>query len=163
MLDHLTRKIQERGDMDKNDEENEACETFRTICKEALQTEYKVFDAGRSGCVESIQTHNKLSRTGKRRTIREAHILLTKMNELFNSRSSRLAIKLVNTFLPYVIQRMGELLEKSSEKMRTENINDVCETNQHELNHEQRAKRKERIEYLKKVKIPQTEWVFHLR
>ena len=36
MLGHLIRKIQERGDIDKNDEENEACEIFRTICKEAL-------------------------------------------------------------------------------------------------------------------------------
>ena len=39
MLGHLIRNIQERGDMDKDDEENEACEIFRTICKEALQTE----------------------------------------------------------------------------------------------------------------------------
>ena len=54
MLEHLTRKIQERGDMDKNDEENEACEIFRMICKEALQTEYKVFDAGLSDSEESI-------------------------------------------------------------------------------------------------------------
>ena len=45
MLKHLNHKIQERGDMDKNDEENKACKIFRTICKEALQTEYKVFDA----------------------------------------------------------------------------------------------------------------------
>ena len=45
MLEHLTRKIQERGDVEKNDEEYEACEIFRKICKEALQTEYKVFDA----------------------------------------------------------------------------------------------------------------------
>ena len=66
MLGHLTRKIQERGDMDKNDEENKGCEIFRTICKEALQTEYKVFDAGLSGCEDSIQTHNKLSKAGKK-------------------------------------------------------------------------------------------------
>ena len=63
--------------MDKNDEENEACEIFRTICKEAVQTEYKVFDAGLSESEESVRTHNKLSSVGKRQTIREAHILLT--------------------------------------------------------------------------------------
>ena len=54
MLGYLIRRIQERGDMDTNDEENEACEIFKTICKETLQTEYKVFDAGLSGCMESI-------------------------------------------------------------------------------------------------------------
>ena len=43
MLEHLTHKIQERGDVEKSDEE--ACEIFKKICKEALQTEYKVFDA----------------------------------------------------------------------------------------------------------------------
>ena len=124
--------------LEKSDEE--ACEIFKKICKEALQTEYKVFDAGLSGSVESIGTHNKLSSIGKRRTIREAHILLTEINELFNSLNSRLAIKLVNTFLPYVKQRMEQLLEISNKKMRTENIDIVCETNQHELNHEQKIK-----------------------
>ena len=91
MLEHLTRKIQERGDVEKNDEEHEACEIFRKICKEAHQTEYKVFDAGLSGCMESIKTHNKLSRAGKRRTIREAHIILTEINELFNNLNNSLA------------------------------------------------------------------------
>ena len=91
MLGHLILKIQERGDMDKNDEENEACEIFRMICKEALQTEYKVFDAGIAGSVESIRTHNKLSSIGKRRTIREAHIILTEINELFNNLNNSLA------------------------------------------------------------------------
>ena len=37
-----------------------------------------------------------------------------------------------------------------------------CEKNLYELYHEQKVKRKERMEYLKKRKIPQTEWVFHL-
>ena len=55
MLGHLILKIQERGDMDKNYEENEACEIFWTTCKEALQTKYKVFDAGLSGCVDPFR------------------------------------------------------------------------------------------------------------
>ena len=112
--------------MDKNDEENEACEIFRTICKEALQIEYKVFDAGLSGCVDSIQTHNKLSRTGKRRTIREAHILLTEINELFNNLNNRLARELVDTYLSNIRQRMKQLLERSSKKMKLENIDEIC-------------------------------------
>ena len=78
MLEHLTRKIQGRGDVEKSDEE--ACEMFKKICKEALQTEYKVFYEGLSGSLESIRTHDKLSSIGKRRTIREAHILLTEIN-----------------------------------------------------------------------------------
>ena len=57
---------------------------------------------------------------------------------------------------------MELLLEKSNEKMRTENIDDVCEKNQHELNHEQKIKKKEFIKYLKKTKIPWREWVFQL-
>ena len=84
------------------------------------------------------------------------------MNGLFNSLSSKLAIQLVKTFLPYVVQRMEQFLEISSEKMRYEEIDEVCETNQDGLNLEQRTKIREGIEYLKKRKIPQTEWVFHL-
>ena len=57
---------------------------------------------------------------------------------------------------------MEQLLENSKEKMRTENIDIVCETNQHELNHEQKIKKKEFIKYLKKTKIPWREWVFQL-
>ena len=80
ILEHLNHKIQERGDTDKNDEEDKACEIVRTICKNAVQAEYKVFDAGLADLEESIRTHNKLSSIGKRRTIREAHIMLTKIN-----------------------------------------------------------------------------------
>ena len=97
MLGHLTRKIQERGDVDKNDEENEACEIFWTICKEALQTEYKVFHEGFSGCEDSIQTHSKLSKAGKRRTVKEAHILLTETNELFDNLDRNLLKPILRT------------------------------------------------------------------
>ena len=57
---------------------------------------------------------------------------------------------------------MEQLLEISNEKMRAENIDIVCETNHHELSHEQKTKKKEFIEYLKKTKTPRTEWVFQL-
>ena len=69
------------------------------ICKEGLKTEYKVFDEGFSGCEDSIQTHSKLSKAGKRRTVKEAHILLTETNELFDNLDNRLAKELVETYL----------------------------------------------------------------
>ena len=77
MPGQLIGNIMRRGDIDKNDEENEACEIFQMICKKALQADDKVFDAGFSGCEDSIQIHSKLSKAGKRRTLREANILLT--------------------------------------------------------------------------------------
>ena len=46
--------------------------------------------------------------------------------------------------------------------MKTENIDEICETNQHELTHEQDIQKKEFIKFLEWSKIPRTEWVFHL-
>ena len=117
MLGQLIGNIMRRGDMDKNDEENKACEIFRMICKKALQTDDKVFDAEFSGCEDSIQIHSRLSKAGKRQTLREAHILLTETNELFDNLDNRLAKELVETYLTDLRQRMKQLLEISSEKM----------------------------------------------
>ena len=46
--------------------------------------------------------------------------------------------------------------------MKLENIDEIWETNQHELTHEQDIRKEAIIKCLERSKIPGIEWIFHL-
>ena len=131
-----------RGDRRRSDEENKACEIFENICRQAIQAEDRVYFAGFLCNEDSIQAHSILSEAKKRQVLREAHILLTETIRLFENLDNKLAKELVETYLTDLRQRMKQLLEISSKRMKLENIDEICETNQHELTHKQNIRKK---------------------